>query len=213
MRTLSYQYSKPQLFKLCSIPVDAKLAAIGKLPDATIQRALRTVYALKQIPQSLLLNEKFPVTKLTKEQYKKFVVQPSNVQQQSHNQQTNSNSHGGKANQHSVAPSAPKEKPSNVNAGEQWHTVASSSRRSATINPVTNRSDPHQVNQFVVLSQLDNNGTEMISEPTQHNLQTQVLDSQDSNMDTDADYDPMQNSSEDEYSDSTENIQSDDNQL
>ena len=32
-------------------------------------------------------------------------------------------------------------------------------------------------------------------------------------MDTDADYDPMQNSSEDEYSDSTENIQSDDNQL
>ncbi|OWB80602.1 hypothetical protein B5S32_g4890 [[Candida] boidinii] len=85
--------------------------------------------------------------------------------------------------------------------------------RSATINPVTNLSDPHQVNQFVVLSQPDNNGAEMISEPTQHNLQTQVLDSQDSNMDTDADYDPMQNSSEDEYSDSTENIQSDDNQL
>ncbi|OWB81333.1 hypothetical protein B5S32_g5754 [[Candida] boidinii] len=105
------------------------------------------------------------------------------------------------------------ERPSNVNAGEQWHTVASSSRSSATINPVTNLSDPDQVNQFVVLSQLDDNGTEMISEPTQQNLQTQVLDSQDSNMDTDADYDPMQNSSEDEYSDSTENIQSDDNQL
>ncbi|OWB64639.1 hypothetical protein B5S29_g5828 [[Candida] boidinii] len=154
----------------------------------------------------LLLNEKFPVNKLTKEHYQKFVVQPSNVQQQSHNQKTNSNSNGGKTNQHSVAPSTPKERPSNV-------TVASSSRRSATINPVTNLSDPHQVNQFVVLSQLDNNGTEMISEPTQHNLQTQVLDSQDSNMDMDADYDPMQNSSEDEYSDSTENIQSDDNQL
>ncbi|OWB80603.1 hypothetical protein B5S32_g4891 [[Candida] boidinii] len=33
-----------------AIPVDAKLAAIEKLPDATIERALRTVYALKQIP-------------------------------------------------------------------------------------------------------------------------------------------------------------------
>ncbi|OWB58851.1 hypothetical protein B5S28_g4937 [[Candida] boidinii] len=80
-------------------------------------------------------------------------------------------------------------------------------------NQLDHATNPHQVNQFVVLSQLDKNGTEMISEPTQHNLQTQVLDSQDSNMDTDADYDPMQNSSEDEYSDSTENIQSDDNQL
>ncbi|OWB69078.1 hypothetical protein B5S30_g4475 [[Candida] boidinii] len=71
------KFNDPQQHNYLSCPyndIEEKMDAIQLLNPATIQRALSTRHALKQIPQAVLLHPNFPKESLTEAQYKKYIT-------------------------------------------------------------------------------------------------------------------------------------------
>ncbi|GMF49352.1 unnamed protein product [[Candida] boidinii] len=71
------QHNHPQEHNYLSCPyndIEEKMNAIQNLSSITIQNALKTKQALKQIPQAPILHPSFPKESLTAEQYNQFIT-------------------------------------------------------------------------------------------------------------------------------------------
>ncbi|OWB54150.1 hypothetical protein B5S27_g5811 [[Candida] boidinii] len=170
-----------------TVPVEAKIAALERLPSVTVQRALSTVYALKQIPQSLLLHPNFPVEKLSQPQYNRFVVVPRQRQKELDDMPLKLQSN--------LAPVVPTSQintpvPTNIarssknsDQAEHWEIPTRSTRSTNSTARAENSSDSLQVNQYELLTQLDEDEEDLSYTEDQTNESNH-----DSGMDTDIDY-------------------------